>query len=263
MTNSISSVALLLLAVGALAALPSCSKRDDGSSSSGSRGLNMMNNSDSGAAGSPEAPTSMTMDQNPPVSIPDAALDVNQDGPQDAAADQPYEVARPAPFPVPLVGTRIYDPATPGQGPCTNRTYGDLLAEIKFNAPYLRNAPGASTVREGNINIEGYTSEGGFRIVFDRGAGDCPSGCTEHEKWYYITSQACAPVEIGHCRDMSEARSCDIPSWGRCLLKSKAVDPLYPQHDLDQDLYWNGVDLCPMVPEDELMPHPCDGCPAT
>ena len=37
---------------------------------------------------------------------------------------------------------------------------------------------------------------------------------------------------------------------------------LLPEHDPDHDRYRSGVDMCPLVPEDEVMPYPCDGCPA-
>jgi hypothetical protein len=259
MTKPILPVSLLLFALATLAALPACSKRGDGSSP-GNRGLNAMNAA--GSAGSSGSP--MTMEVEPEVSRPDAPADLEQDKapPNDARPnDAPLSVPRLVPFVGIQVPIADYD--KPGPGPCAAKTYRSLHHYIVGVWPELKNQPGASQHRDGGVVVDGFVDDTGFRFVFDRGTGDCPSGCISHELWYFETDHMCIPHQVGHCMNPPRPDpACEVPAWGRCLMKSTTAATLLPEHDPDHDRYRSGVDMCPLMPEDEVMPNPCDGCPA-
>lgn len=96
--------------------------------------------------------------------------------------------------PIPLT-----DVNTLGQGPCAGTTLASVIAAVHTQHPELAEVtdlhdPNTSGESE---SIEAFTSTGGYRLVFYRGFGDCPSGCINREYFYFETDQSCAPNAAG------------------------------------------------------------------
>lgn len=137
-----------------------------------------------------------------PAMGPDAAA-----APRDAAA-RDAEVW-------PLAGTRVVDFEAPGRGPCAKQTVNHLLASIWARRPELRNAPPLSSRHDdGFVHVTAFTSDAGWKLILERGTGDCPSGCVDRQRWYYATDASCAPHEVGHGRFYWCFNTTRVPAWG-------------------------------------------------
>ena len=116
-------------------------------------------------------------------------------------------------------GDALTDPAAIGAGDCGTTTLADTLARIVADHPELGDIttifdPSSPFGGDGSFVYPYRPADGGFAIVFKRGSGDCPAGCTDNEYWYFETRAACAPVQVGHYH----------PAWvqgpnGNCLSK--------------------------------------------
>lgn len=122
------------------------------------------------------------------------------DSSSDASSDAPTcsLQQRPAP-PGPALRSRD----AIGSGACAGKTLGGVLDAIHAAHPELADiatiydpAPGA--IGDGSFVYPFALPDGGFAIVFKRGGGDCPAGCTENEYWYFRTDAACVPSSVGH-----------------------------------------------------------------
>jgi hypothetical protein len=126
-------------------------------------------------------------------------------GVTDAAADGPAAVVGdggacmtipPWPTPDPFVTSGA---ATAG-GSCGGETLQQVIDAVHAAHPELADivriyAP--TGMFDGSF-IYALATSGGFRLVFVRGGGDCPAGCTTHEYWYFQTDASCTPLEVGH-----------------------------------------------------------------
>jgi hypothetical protein len=156
--------------------------------------------------GSPVLPAPVSRIDAAVAAVADAAPDPGPDaGPPDAAA--PAAAA-------PLAGTLVKSDDTAGRGPCQGKRFADVLAEIWAARPELKNQPGAAPQGDGFVQVSGFVDDGGFRIILDRGTGDCLSGCLAHELWYFATDEACVPVEVGHGKDGACFDASRVPAWG-------------------------------------------------
>ena len=108
-------------------------------------------------------------------------------------------------------------------GPCAVTTLGDVLAAIRNANPPLADIltiynPATATT-DGSFIYAYDVGVLGFDVVFKRGLGDCPAGCTENEYWYFSTDGACQPVSAGHYHAAWGTGSClmvdGAPLWGR------------------------------------------------
>jgi hypothetical protein len=98
-----------------------------------------------------------------------------------------------------------------GQGPCAGEKFSDVLAAIYAAHPEVKTPPGSRPLEEGFTGITAFTSPAGWKAIFDKGSGDCASGCITHERWYFEVDGSCTPVLDAHCPDSS---SCQPPAWG-------------------------------------------------
>jgi hypothetical protein len=85
-------------------------------------------------------------------------------------------------------------------GACSGKTLQQVIDAVHAIHPELADittiyAP--SGLLDGSF-IYAFAAPGGFRLVFERGGGDCPAGCTTHEYWYFQTDASCAPIQVGH-----------------------------------------------------------------
>jgi hypothetical protein len=105
-------------------------------------------------------------------------------------------------------GYYVADPSVSGAGACTSKTLGDVLTAIRAANPALGAVttiynPTQQSTGDGNFVYPYQTSDGGFAIVFKRGAGDCPAGCTDNTYDYFQTDDSCAPAQVGHYHEVS------------------------------------------------------------
>jgi hypothetical protein len=135
------------------------------------------------------------------------------------AADAASDVA-----PASLPGAPVTQPSAAGSGACAGNTLGQVIAAVHQRMPALADI----TVIDGmdpNLGGDGnrifaYAHDDGFRLVFKRGSGDCPSGCIDNEYWYFATDEHCVPGQVGHyLRTYASAGNCftveGTPLWGR------------------------------------------------
>jgi hypothetical protein len=138
------------------------------------------------------------------------------DGPGRGIDGRTGDTASPAP------GTPVSQPALRGQGTCAGTTLGQVIADIYELMPALADI----TVIEGmdpNVGGDGnriyaFLHDDGFRLVFKRGSGDCPSGCIDNEYWYFATGAGCAPALVGHHLRASSGSCLTVEGtalWGR------------------------------------------------
>lgn len=120
----------------------------------------------------------------------------------------------------------VTDPNAQGEGPCADTTLADVIAAVHAAHPELASV---STVYDPNHpsqedadpreNVYVWSSSAGYRLAFYRGFGDCPSGCIDHEYFYFETDAQCAPVASGDYHlifDQSHGcmRVSGMPLWG-------------------------------------------------
>jgi len=99
-------------------------------------------------------------------------------------------------------GTPIGDPAARGTGACAARTLAEVIAAVHRQRPdladikVLQASNPDPSLSDGSL-IRAFAHQGGFRLVFKRGDGDCPSGCIDNWYWYFQTDAACEPALAG------------------------------------------------------------------
>jgi hypothetical protein len=94
----------------------------------------------------------------------------------------------------------ITNGAATASGSCSGETLQQAIDAVHSAHPELADivrifAPGAFL--DGSF-IYAFAAPTGFRLVFVRGGGDCPAGCTEHQYWYFQTDGSCTPVLVGN-----------------------------------------------------------------
>jgi hypothetical protein len=99
------------------------------------------------------------------------------------------------------LGDAIADPDTTGTGACAQSTLAEVIERVHESNPNLANIDYVYDPQNPSIGLSNYlfafaTAEG-FRLIFHRGAGDCPAGCINHELWYFETDASCEPVQVG------------------------------------------------------------------
>jgi hypothetical protein len=99
-------------------------------------------------------------------------------------------------------GRYVTNVSSPGGGPCANVALTDLLNKIRTVYPELADIKTiynpAGQTGDGSFIYPYVRTDGGFDIVFKRGLGDCPSGCTENDYRYFATDNTCMPTSVGH-----------------------------------------------------------------
>lgn len=105
-------------------------------------------------------------------------------------------------------GPALFELQAEGSGPCAGTTLGAAIDAVHAAHPELddiRELYGADPNRVGDQSyVYAFgTREGGFALVFRRGAGDCPAGCTENWYFYFRTDEGCEPQVFGSY----------VPSW--------------------------------------------------
>jgi len=160
-------------------------------------------------------------------SAPDAggAADVAPPPGPDAAADAQFPDVPPS-----VPGAPVTQPAVGGLGACAGKTLGQVIAAVHQQMPTLADI----TVIEGmdpNLGGDGnriyaFAHDDGFRLIFKRGSGDCPSGCIDNEYWYFATDERCVPAPAGHYASAyTNPGNCfkveGAPLWGR----PRPIDP--------------------------------------
>ncbi len=106
----------------------------------------------------------------------------------------------------------------PGSGACAGTTLADAIAQVRALRPDLSDVAQLYTPDMGGDGSYIYAfaeTNGGFALVFKRGAGDCPSGCTENDYWYFETDATCRIQAVG---ETHASASCtpvgEQPRWG-------------------------------------------------
>lgn len=105
------------------------------------------------------------------------------------------------PVPVDLSpGPALTDPNSAGSGPCAASTLSEFIAQIHELQPDLADITQIWSDEgwDGSFIYAYRRTDGGFAVATKRGGGDCPSGCTENEYWYFDADAACAPQAVGH-----------------------------------------------------------------
>jgi hypothetical protein len=127
-------------------------------------------------------------------------------------------------------GEPASDLAQRGAGACAGVSLQQVIAAVHQGWPALadvtelyRDDP--TRIGDGSF-IYAFAHDGGFALVFKRGGGDCPAGCTENEYWYFVTDAVCAPTQVGHYGIAPGAGNCLMasgkPMWGL----PRAPDPV-------------------------------------
>jgi hypothetical protein len=109
-----------------------------------------------------------------------------------------------------------------GVSPCANTTLGDVLTAIRAADPTLADIQTiydpATATSDGSFIYAYDVGVLGLDIVFKRGLGDCPAGCTENDYRYFSTDASCHPVDVGHYHAAWGTGSCltvdGAPMWG-------------------------------------------------
>jgi hypothetical protein len=154
------------------------------------------------------------------MAVPDGAAPTLDSASADAigtATDGPTPSDASSPVP----GARVTQPSFAGQGACAGKTLGQLIAAVHQQMPGLADITAidgmdAGLGGDGN-RIYAFAHDDGFRLIFKRGSGDCPSGCIDNEYWYFATDAACAPVLAGHhARIFDSSGNCYKVEGRRC-----------------------------------------------
>lgn len=140
--------------------------------------------------------------------------------------------------PPPLValapGKPTADPNAHGSGACGSKTIAQAISQVHAAHPELSDIqalfdPDTATT-DGSFVYAYVTPAGGIALVFKRGGGDCPAGCTENEYWYFATDASCTPAPAGHYHPTYGDGGCvaqeGSPLWGR----PGPMDPTYVCH---------------------------------
>jgi hypothetical protein len=142
----------------------------------------------------------------------------------DAAAGSTNVVHADVAGPVDPPGVYVTSETTKGSvGSCAGVALGDVLAAIRAANPALADVlivynPATATT-DGSFIYAYDVGVLGFDVVFKRGMGDCPAGCTENEYWYFSTDGTCQPVSAGHYHATWGTGSCltvdGAAMWGQ------------------------------------------------
>jgi hypothetical protein len=122
-------------------------------------------------------------------------------------------------------GRYLTGQSTAGDGACAGISLGDVLAQIDAAQPALADIQTiydpATAGGDGSFIYPYARPDGGFDVVFKRGLGDCPAGCTENDYLYFSTNATCTPVQVGHFHVGWGAGTClmidGAPMWGHPL----------------------------------------------
>lgn len=126
-------------------------------------------------------------------------------------------------------GPPTYDLTLHGQGPCSGSSLEQTIAAVHKEWPELADIKVLHTndpnrVGDGSF-IYAFALESGFALVFKRGGGDCPAGCTDNEYWYFATDAACAPLQVGHFKAAWGTGACLATSGTALWGLPRAPDP--------------------------------------
>jgi len=144
-----------------------------------------------------------------------ASLDAGGAGDGGGPSCEPLELHREP-------GPALLDLEVAGSGPCAGTTLGTAIGAVHAAHPALddvRELFGADANRRGDQSyVYAFgTRDGGFALVFRRGAGDCPAGCTENTYFYFRTDESCAPQAVGSYAPSFDAAGCvaveGLPLW--------------------------------------------------
>jgi hypothetical protein len=117
-----------------------------------------------------------------------------------------------------------------GAGPCAGVTLGDVLAQIRADDSALADIQTiynpATTTGDGTFIYPYARADGGFDVVFKRGLGDCPAGCTENDYVYFATDAACNAVSVGRFESAWGTSTCLTASGTPLWNHPPAPDPL-------------------------------------
>jgi hypothetical protein len=104
----------------------------------------------------------------------------------------------------------VSDPNATGTTLCEDVTLGEVIAQVHAEHPNLADITMLyrPDLIGGGLLIFAVRHEYGFRLAFDRGSGDCPAGCINHEVVYFQTNSACEPVLVGHYARRGGAGGC-------------------------------------------------------
>jgi hypothetical protein len=109
-------------------------------------------------------------------------------------------------------GKYVTASTSPGSGPCAGVTLAALLDKIRALHSTFADITAvynpATTGGDGSFIYPYVRSDGGFDIVFKRGSGDCPAGCTDNAYEYFATDATCTPVDVGHYHATWGAGNC-------------------------------------------------------
>jgi hypothetical protein len=128
-------------------------------------------------------------------------------------------------------GPAISDPTAHGPTVCANTTLAEVIAAVHAGWPMLSDitvndiAPQSGGIVLGDPPRRLFAfayqvgHDEGFALVFKRGGGDCPSGCTDNEYWFFRTDASCKPDLVGHLHSVLQSQgSCFAvegqPMWG-------------------------------------------------
>jgi hypothetical protein len=115
-------------------------------------------------------------------------------------------------------------------GACAGVTLPTILDEIRAAVPALADITTiynpVNQVGDGSFIYPYVRADGGFDVVFKRGAGDCPSGCIDNAYWYFATDAGCHVVEVGHYHATWGAGNCLTVDGAAMWSHPAAADPL-------------------------------------
>jgi hypothetical protein len=117
-------------------------------------------------------------------------------------------------------GTPVGQPSQQGSGACSSTTLADAIAQVRALRPDLSDivelyVPNPDVGGDGSYIYAFAEADGGFALVFKRGGGDCPSGCTSNDYWYFETDAACRVQAVGETHDSAPCTPAgEQPRWG-------------------------------------------------
>ena len=98
-------------------------------------------------------------------------------------------------------GSPVVDGQTAGSGACASRTLGEVIQAVYALQPDLVDITAihdaTKPTLDGSFIYAFRKDDGGFALVFKRGGGDCPAGCTLNEYRYFETDDGCKVVRVG------------------------------------------------------------------
>jgi hypothetical protein len=141
-------------------------------------------------------------------------------------------------------GEPLYSEMELGAKECQGIALGQVLSEIREARPDLADVselyrPDPDRAGDGSFVYAFRRPDGGFAVVLKRGGGDCPSGCTVNDYWYFETGESCEVLEVGEAhRDFEHCMEPDqLPRWGipRAAMPSEICDADLSAQDLNGD----------------------------